>query len=83
MHGDWDWGWGWVVGTLMMLLVWGTIIWGAIYLFRRTDDQRETAPRLPPHRDAESVLRDRFARGEIGRDEFTERLTELRRTERG
>lgn len=33
----------------------------------------------PPMNDAEEILRQRFARGEIDRDEYESRLSELRR----
>ncbi len=69
-------GWGWVIGALMMLVVWGTIIWGGLYLWRRSGRDGPAAP------DAAEILRERYARGEIDRTEFEERLGELRRSER-
>ena len=68
-------GWGWLVGGAMMLLVWGTIIWGAIFLFRRTE-QPPASPR-DSHDDAVGILRRRFAAGEIEQAEFESRLREL------
>ena len=75
-------GWGWVIGAVVMLLVWGTIVWGAVYLFRRTGAAHGDTAHAYELPDAESVLRRRFADGEIDRNEYEERLAELRRSER-
>jgi putative membrane protein len=69
-------GWDWAIGAVMMVLIWGTIIWGGLYLWRRS------APKPPATPDGVAILRERFARGEIERTEFEERLAELRRSER-
>ena len=69
-------GWAWGFGAVMMVVVWGTIIWGALYFWRRS------GPAGPATPDGVTILRERFARGEIDRTEFEERLAELRRSER-
>lgn len=68
-------GWGWVIGSAMMLLFWGTISWGSLYLWRRVGQVGSAKP-------GAEILRERFARGEIDRAEFEERLAGLRRNER-
>jgi putative membrane protein len=72
------WGWGdggwvsWLVMTLMMLVFWGGIIalvvW-AIRGFGRPSERRS---------DAESILEERFARGEIEAEELESRRKVLR-----
>jgi putative membrane protein len=73
MHGNgWDHmgSWGWV-GMLMMLLFWfgfvALIIW-ALSGWRTSG--RPTAPAAPLGDPAMTILRERFARGEISSEEF-------------
>ncbi len=67
-------GWDWAIGALMMVLVWGAIIWGGIYLWAKSRSRDEPGPA--------QILRERFARGEIEADELETRLAELRRRDR-
>ena len=73
MHGNgWDHmgSWGWV-GLLMMLLFWfgfvALIIWA---LSGWRVGNRSTAPVSPTGDPALTILRERFARGEISIEEF-------------
>jgi putative membrane protein len=74
MH-DWNWdgswgGWWGLVMLAAMFLFWGGLIWVVIYAIRgfaRPGDPR------PRQISAIEVLEERFARGEIDRDEFEER----------
>ncbi|HAM27981.1 MAG TPA: hypothetical protein DCP11_15130 [Microbacteriaceae bacterium] len=71
---------GWVVMGLLMLLFWGGVIAVvAVMLFRRRPEG--DAPRPRAHEDAERILNERFARGEIDEEEFTTRRAALRRPE--
>ncbi len=72
----WGWGngmgWGgWLAMSLMMVVFWGLIIalvvW-AVRQFRPTPEHRSSAL---------SVLEERFARGEIDREEFDQRRAVL------
>ncbi len=69
-----DWGWGgWALGFLMMLVFWGGLAALIVLLVRgtdRTSDRQE--PRGDPH-DADAILRERLARGEISVEEYEER----------
>jgi putative membrane protein len=70
------WGYGWVGGLFMlitMILFWGGLITVAVILVRRF------GPHAAPHQDsAHRILDERFARGEIDRDEYESRRQALR-----
>ena len=68
-------GWFWMVA--MMLLFWGGLIIVAVLLLRgRGGGQADRqAPRGPS---AAEILDERFARGEIDREEYEERRNALR-----
>ena len=72
-------GWWWLIGMVVMVLFWGTVLWGVFSLVRYLGGGGKTgAP--SGRRDAEEILRQRYARGEINREEFRERRDELRGT---
>ena len=65
-------GWaGWVVMTLMMLMFWGLLVFGGVAIWRSVnrDDHRSREGR----RDADQLLDERFARGEIDEDDYAKR----------
>ena len=66
-----NWGW-WFAGTMMMLLFWGGIAALVVYGIRSWNRPREEAPRSGPSA-AMGILEERFARGEISKEEFEER----------
>jgi putative membrane protein len=74
-------GWGnWLAMAMMMVLFWGLIVAGIVALVRylggpRQNDRLGPASERP---DAEELLAERFARGEIDEDEFTRRREALR-----
>lgn len=75
-------GWGaWVAMALMMLIFWGGVVTVVILLLRRPHPGEGPAASRPPHHDAERVLSERFARGEIDEQEFTAKRAALRRQE--
>jgi len=68
--GNWG-GWeGALVMSLTMLLFWGGLILLVVYGIRHVTPSSD---RGAPARSAIQVLEERFARGEIDRDEFEER----------
>lgn len=70
-------GWGgWILMTLSMVAFWALVVFGVIALFRSGQDGRPVRP--PRERDAQQILDERFARGEIDRDEYEARLDALR-----
>lgn len=85
-------GWGFAVMTIIFLLIGGLVIAGIVALVRTAGPGRQQAgepagspplptPPRPPGPD--QVLASRFARGEIGEDEYQRRLAVLRGTSPG
>lgn len=74
MMWGWDhgWGWGgWVLMSLAMIAFWTFVIAGAVWLARSFGSPER--PRQKPL----LTLEERYARGEIDRDEFEERRAVL------
>ncbi len=76
-HGN---GWGgsqWIAAIVMMVLFWGVIAAIALTVIRSSRGPRHDhhAPMNPPNVtiDAERILHERFARGEIDEAEYTRR----------
>jgi len=63
-------GFGWIVG----LVVVGVLVWAIVQATPRRGDAATTSAT----RSAETILADRFARGEIDDDEYRRRLDALR-----
>lgn len=74
-HPGWDWGWGHMIfGSLMMVLFWGGIILAIVLAVRWLGGSSSHGGAPPPQgRRPLDILQERFARGEIDRDEFEER----------
>jgi putative membrane protein len=80
----WEWEWGWhpmrfmwgaggLVMILMMLVFWGLVIAGLVIGLRWLAGQGRSV-----HRDeAHEILRQRYARGEIDKQEFETRKRDL------
>lgn len=69
----------WVAMALMMTLFWGGVVAVIILLVRGPRSSNGTNSLHPAHHDAERILHERFARGEIDEDEYTTRRRALRR----
>jgi putative membrane protein len=70
-HMMWD-GWtGWMMGPLAMLLWIAVLVVLAVLLFRWLAGRGDAPPRGT--RSAIDILRERYARGEIDREEYEER----------
>ena len=69
MMGDWGMGW---FGMIFMIIFWGLIIVGLVLLIRwliqNTSGKGQTSVRTGSN--AMDILKERYARGEISRDEF-------------
>ena len=86
MHGTWNYdmhdgfGWGWIPMAMMMLLVWGGLIWLGVALLRRAGTHEQTAvpgPPTPQPLNPQQILAERLARGEIEPDDYRIRLEAL------
>ncbi len=74
-HYGWDWGWGHMMfGGFMMILFWGGIILLIVLAVRWLGggSSRGTAPPAAGKMPLD-ILQERFARGEIDKQEFEER----------
>jgi putative membrane protein len=77
-------GWGgWLAMSLSFVVFWGLLIALVVWLVRsfRADASRDNQGLPPaPERRADEVLAERFARGEIDAEEFTQRRELLHST---
>lgn len=70
----WNNGWsvgGWVLMALLMIVFWSLVIGGVIWLLRNSSRQQQ-APALGQP-DAQQILDERFARGELTEVEYRQR----------
>jgi putative membrane protein len=78
----WHYGWGWghmIFGSITMLLFWGGIIMVIVLAVRWLSGGPSQGTALPPSKNrALEILEERFARGEIDKEEFEERKGLLR-----
>jgi putative membrane protein len=75
---DWGWRmhpmWGWGIGMMAMMLVfWAVVIFAGVAGIRWFVGQSK----LPPTDSALEILRQRYARGDIDKDEFDSKKREL------
>ena len=73
----WGWGWGWghmLSGGLMMILFWGGIILVIVFAVRALGGSASQTDLTPTGRKRPlDILQERFARGEIDKQEYEER----------
>ena len=74
MH--WNDGWSsssWILMTIAMVVFWALVIRALVAVIRWPD-------RADPNRSPEQILAERFAAGEIDRDDYNQRLETLQST---
>lgn len=71
MWRDGNWGW-WLFMPVVMVAFWAAVIWVIVSAVRG-----RPAP-SQPSQDAEQILAERYARGDIDDDEYNRRLGTLR-----
>ena len=71
MDGGFHWGWM-LFGGLMMLMFWGGLIALAVLIIRSltNGESRSSSSDLSSQKTPLQILEERYARGEIGKDEF-------------
>jgi len=77
-NGDHMGGWGYAMMIVSMLLFWGLLITGIVFLVRYGVSSRQSGAEgsvASPER----ILAERFARGEIDESEYKARLAVIRR----
>jgi putative membrane protein len=67
-------GWGWFM-PIFMILFWGLIIWGVVALVRGLGQPRDSDSSKADS--ALEVLKRRYARGEINKEEYEEKKKDL------
>lgn len=69
-------GWGMGFGLIFMILFWGLIIFGVIAIIKWLAGASGKAGTAAP-KSARQVLDERYARGEIDREEFEQKKRDL------
>ncbi len=81
MGWDYGWGWGWMIfGGLMMIVFWGGLIALIVLAVRGLmggGQPRETSYRRPPESSALEILKIRYAKGEITKEEYEQMRRDL------
>ncbi|MBI5430146.1 MAG: SHOCT domain-containing protein [Nitrosomonadales bacterium] len=78
MMSDWNgfWGWGMGFGFIFMLLLWGLVILGIAALIQWLMTQ--SSPSHNPHNKSPlEIAQERYARGEIDREEYEQKKRDL------
>lgn len=81
----WGWGWTWGMGMIHGFLWWVLVILGIVVLARllaRGSGTPSVQPGAAPETALE-IVEKRYARGEIGKEEFEEKRRDLRDSGRG
>ena len=78
MMNQWNsfWGWGMGLGFVFMLLFWGFIILGITALIRWLMTQSSPS-RSSRDKSAMEIVQERYARGEIDREEYEQKRRDL------
>jgi len=76
MWGGYDYGWGMGFGMISMVLFWVIVVLGIVVLVRWIGTGSTGAGQTPA-KSALDILKERYARGEIGREEFEQKKRDL------
>jgi len=75
--GSMGWGWGWgMLGAVHMILWWVLIVLGIVVLGKWLFASKSDGGRSGNSR-ALDILKERYAKGEIGKDEFEQKKRDL------
>ena len=73
---DYGWGWGMGFGMISVVLFWVLVILGIVVLVKWIAASSSGGGQTPA-KTALDILKERYARGEIGRDEFEQKKHDL------
>ena len=79
MMGPWmmgNFGWGWFM-PIFMIIFWGLVIWGIVALVRGLGEPRSSDSAWSRADSALEVVKKRYARGEINKEEYEEKKKDL------
>lgn len=76
MWGDYGWGWGMGFGMISVVLFWVLVILGIVILVKWVAGG-SSGPGQPSTKSALDILKERYARGEIGREEFEQKKRDI------
>ncbi len=80
-------GWWMLWGGLMMIFFWGAIVglivWAIQSMTRRESSQEDVRQIGPSGRSPLDIAKERYARGEVGREEFEKIKRDVEEPERG
>ena len=82
-HGGWMFGGsgGWMIfGWLWMALIWLIPILLLFSLFKYLFSNRPGADKQTPHRNALDILDEKYARGELTREEYLQKRDDIQKT---
>lgn len=65
------------IGLFFMLIFWGGLILGGIWLVKTLFDNTPRGPAVPRQPSAREILDQRYARGEISREEYEQIKADL------
>ena len=68
---------GWVFVPIFMILFWGLVIWGVVALVRGLSGSRSSDSDSSRPDSALEVLKKRYARGEINKEEYEEKKKDI------
>ncbi len=77
MHWDYGWGMGSGLGWFLMILFWVLVILGIVYLIKAIAG---SAKKGEKEESAMNILKKRYARGEINKEEFEKMKDDLMKT---
>jgi putative membrane protein len=72
MHGGWGWGWMSLM-MVMMVLFWGAVIFGVVWLIRGATQGTHTSEPPPRNESPIEILERRFAEGEMSEEDYRAR----------
>ncbi len=77
-YGDWGaWGWLWPFHVILPILFWVVVIVGIVLLVRSLTGRERRHSWPNRHSPGLDVLEERYARGEISREEYLEKKRDI------